>query len=121
MAAAKLVLVAPSPQPLAAQPEMMRDAEKNEQYASFVYEACRDALRHLVCRGLMGCCMHKVQGLLLLIKMRQNLFGGKCCTMFSQQVQGSRRLGRSIVTPLRCTIFIVYQTAIPYIADHISS
>nr|XP_029149524.1 peroxisome biogenesis factor 10-like isoform X4 [Arachis hypogaea] len=48
MAAAKLVLVAPSPQPLAAQPEMMRDAEKNEQYASFVYEACRDALRHLV-------------------------------------------------------------------------
>ncbi|KAL4305066.1 hypothetical protein AHAS_Ahas16G0041100 [Arachis hypogaea] len=135
-----------------------------------------------------------VQGLLLLIKMRQNLFGGKCCTMFSQQVQGSRRLGRSIVTPLRleenleyhhvledhdfrhrqtpssklemslccilfmlmfywvrsnisspsfcllivflftvagpyglpptparCTIFIVYQTAIPYIADHIRS
>ncbi|XLR25504.1 hypothetical protein S83_053404 [Arachis hypogaea] len=61
MAAAKLVLVAPSPQPLAAQPEMMRDAEKNEQYASFVYEACRDALRHLVCRGLMGCCMHKTK------------------------------------------------------------
>ena len=33
--------------PLAAQPEMMRAAEKDEQYASFVYEACRDAFRHL--------------------------------------------------------------------------
>jgi len=33
--------------PLAAQPEMMRAAEKDDQYASFVYEACRDAFRHL--------------------------------------------------------------------------
>lgn len=33
--------------PLAAQPEIMRAAEKDEQYASFVYDACRDAFRHL--------------------------------------------------------------------------
>ena len=33
--------------PLAAQPEIMRAAEKDDQYASFVYEACRDAFRHL--------------------------------------------------------------------------
>jgi len=33
--------------PPAAQPEMMRAAEKDDQYASFVYEACRDAFRHL--------------------------------------------------------------------------
>lgn len=33
--------------PLAAQPEIMRAAEKDEQYASYVYEACRDAFRHL--------------------------------------------------------------------------
>jgi peroxin-10 len=26
---------------------MMRAAEKDDQYASFVYEACRDAFRHL--------------------------------------------------------------------------
>lgn len=34
--------------PLAAQPEVMRAAEKDDQYASFVYEACRDALRQLL-------------------------------------------------------------------------
>lgn len=33
--------------PLAAPPEIMRAAEKDEQYASFVYDACRDAFRHL--------------------------------------------------------------------------
>ncbi|KAL0331322.1 UNVERIFIED_CONTAM: Peroxisome biogenesis factor 10 [Sesamum angustifolium] len=33
--------------PLAAQPEIMRAAEKDGQYASFVYDACRDAFRHL--------------------------------------------------------------------------
>lgn len=33
--------------PLAAQPEIMRAAEKDDQYASFVHEACRDAFRHL--------------------------------------------------------------------------
>ncbi|KAK6119689.1 hypothetical protein DH2020_046557 [Rehmannia glutinosa] len=32
---------------LAAQPEVMRAAEKDDQYASFVYDACRDAFRHL--------------------------------------------------------------------------
>ncbi|KAL9249457.1 Peroxisome biogenesis factor 10-like protein [Drosera capensis] len=33
--------------PLAAQPEIMRAAEKDEQYASFISDACRDAFRHL--------------------------------------------------------------------------
>ncbi|KAJ0865255.1 hypothetical protein HanRHA438_Chr12g0538571 [Helianthus annuus] len=33
--------------PLAAQPEVMRAAQKDDQYASYVYEACRDAFRHL--------------------------------------------------------------------------
>ncbi|KAL9269646.1 Peroxisome biogenesis factor 10-like protein [Drosera capensis] len=33
--------------PLAAQPEIMRAAEKDEQYASFVSDACREAFRHL--------------------------------------------------------------------------
>jgi len=31
----------------AAQPEIMRAAEKDDHYASFVSEACRDAFRHL--------------------------------------------------------------------------
>lgn len=33
--------------PLAAQPEVMRAAEKDDQYASFIYDSCRDAFRHL--------------------------------------------------------------------------
>ncbi|KAJ8448785.1 LOW QUALITY PROTEIN: hypothetical protein Cgig2_011406 [Carnegiea gigantea] len=33
--------------PLAAQPEIMRAAEKDDHYASFVSDACRDAFRHL--------------------------------------------------------------------------
>ncbi|KAL6965748.1 hypothetical protein U1Q18_036803, partial [Sarracenia purpurea var. burkii] len=33
--------------PLAAPPEIMRAAEKDDQYASFVYDACRDAFHHL--------------------------------------------------------------------------
>lgn len=33
--------------PPAAQPEIMRAAEKDEQYASFIYDACRDAFRQL--------------------------------------------------------------------------
>lgn len=39
--------VVPRRFPLAAQPEIMRAAEKDDQYASFVYDACRDAFRHL--------------------------------------------------------------------------
>jgi peroxin-10 len=41
--------------PPAAQPEMMRAAEKDDQYASFVYEACRDAFRHLFGLSLSLC------------------------------------------------------------------
>ncbi|KAL2316513.1 hypothetical protein Fmac_030389 [Flemingia macrophylla] len=33
--------------PPTAQPKMMQAAEKDDQYASLVYEACRDAFRHL--------------------------------------------------------------------------
>ncbi|CAH1444247.1 unnamed protein product [Lactuca virosa] len=32
---------------LAAQPEIMRSAQKDDPYASFVYEACHDAFHHL--------------------------------------------------------------------------
>lgn len=33
--------------PTAAQPEVMRAAEKDDSYAAHVTEACRDAFRHL--------------------------------------------------------------------------
>lgn len=38
---------APGGFPPAAQPEIMRAAEKDDQYASYVHDACRDAIRHL--------------------------------------------------------------------------
>lgn len=43
--------------PVAAQPEIMRAAEKDEQYASFIYDACRDAFRHLF-GNLYSCLFH---------------------------------------------------------------
>lgn len=39
--------------PAAAQPEMMRAAEKDESYAAHVQEACRDAFRHLFGQALI--------------------------------------------------------------------
>ncbi|RRT57062.1 hypothetical protein B296_00047476, partial [Ensete ventricosum] len=33
--------------PSAAQPEIMRAAEKDDHYAAYVHDACRDAFRHL--------------------------------------------------------------------------
>ena len=44
---------APRRFPLAAQPEIMRAAEKDDQYASFVYDACRDAFRNLFGHSLL--------------------------------------------------------------------
>ncbi|XLU60675.1 hypothetical protein S245_019884 [Arachis hypogaea] len=144
MAVAKLVLVAPSPQPLPAQPEMMRAAEKDEQQNLF--------------RGNVLLCSHnRVQGSRRLgrstvtpLRLEENLeyhyvledhdfrhrqtpssklkicFGElpailnleKLLIVFLFTVAGAYGLPP---TPARRTIFIVYQTAIPYIADHISS
>ncbi|KAK8654787.1 hypothetical protein V6N13_107385 [Hibiscus sabdariffa] len=78
--------------PLAAQPEVMRAAEKDDQYASFVYDACRDAFRHL--------------------------FGTRVAVAYQNEVAGPHGLSP---TPARRALFIVYQTAVPYIAERISS
>ena len=40
--------------PMAAQPEIMRAAEKDEQYASFLHDACRDAFRQLFGAALLN-------------------------------------------------------------------
>ncbi|PWA48767.1 peroxin 10 [Artemisia annua] len=82
---------------LAAQPEMMRAAQKDDQYASFVYEACRDAFRHLFGAG-------------------QQTLGEEYCDI--TQVAGSYGLPP---TPARHALFIVYQSAVPYIAERVSS
>uniref|UniRef100_A0A7N0U7F4 RING-type E3 ubiquitin transferase n=1 Tax=Kalanchoe fedtschenkoi TaxID=63787 RepID=A0A7N0U7F4_KALFE len=120
---------APSPHPveqrgfpLAAQPEIMRAAEKDEQYASYVYEACRDAFRHLFGARvaiyyqsetkLLGQMLYYV----LTTGSGQQTLGEEYCDI--TQVAGPYGLPP---TPARRALFIVYQSAVPYIAERISS
>ncbi|KAJ4708962.1 Peroxisome biogenesis factor 10 [Melia azedarach] len=108
--------------PLAAQPEIMRAAEKDDQYASFVYDACRDAFRHLFGTRvaiayqsetkLLGQMLYYV----LTTGSGQQTLGEEYCDI--TQVVGPQRLPP---TPARRALFIVYQTAVPYIAERISS
>ncbi|CAK9165607.1 unnamed protein product [Ilex paraguariensis] len=108
--------------PLAAQPEIMRAAEKDDQYASYVYEACRDAFRHLfgtrVAVGyqnemkLLGQMLYYV----LTTGAGQQTLGEEYCDI--TQVAGPYGLPP---TPARRALFIVYQTAVPYIAERVSS
>ncbi|KAK0571616.1 hypothetical protein LWI29_018914 [Acer saccharum] len=108
--------------PLAAQPEIMRAAEKDDQYASFVYDACRDAFRHLFGTRvaiayqsetrLLGQMLYYV----LTTGSGQQTLGEEYCDI--TQVAGSHRLPP---TPARRALFIIYQSAVPYIAERISS
>ncbi|KAH0969783.1 hypothetical protein GBA52_028379 [Prunus armeniaca] len=100
--------------PLAAQPEIMRAAEKDDQYASFVYDACRDAVRHLL--GTKNCCSLPERGWALLKGQASKLLGEEYCDI--TQVAGPYGLPP---TPARRALFIVYQTALPYIAERIRS
>ncbi|OIV93847.1 hypothetical protein TanjilG_13862 [Lupinus angustifolius] len=108
--------------PLAAQPEVMRAAEKDDQYASFVYEACRDAFRHLFGTRVAVTYQNetKLLGQILYYVLTtgsgQQTLGEEYCDI--TQVAGSYGLPP---TPARRTLYIVYQTAIPYIAERISS
>ncbi|CAL8996040.1 unnamed protein product [Prunus brigantina] len=108
--------------PLAAQPEIMRAAEKDDQYASFVYDACRDAVRHLL--GTRSAVAYqnetKLLGQVLYYVLTtgsgQQTLGEEYCDI--TQVAGPYGLPP---TPARRALFIVYQTALPYIAERISS
>ncbi|XP_062099548.1 peroxisome biogenesis factor 10 [Humulus lupulus] len=108
--------------PLAAQPEIMRAAEKDEQYASFVYDACRDAFRHLFGTRVAVAYQSetKLLGQMLYYVLTtgsgQQTLGEEYCDI--TQVAGSYGLPP---TPARRALFIVYQNAIPYIAERISS
>uniref|UniRef100_A0A803NFT4 RING-type E3 ubiquitin transferase n=1 Tax=Cannabis sativa TaxID=3483 RepID=A0A803NFT4_CANSA len=108
--------------PLAAQPEIMRAAEKDEQYASFVYDACRDAFRHLFGTRVAVAYQNetKLLGQMLYYVLTtgsgQQTLGEEYCDI--TQVAGQYGLPP---TPARRALFIVYQNAIPYIAERISS
>ncbi|KAK9946217.1 hypothetical protein M0R45_011692 [Rubus argutus] len=108
--------------PLAAQPEVMRAAEKDDQYASFVYDACRDAFRHLFGTRIAVAYQNetKLVGQMLYYILTtgsgQQTLGEEYCDI--TQVAGPYGLPP---TPARRALFIVYQTALPYIAERISS
>ncbi|KAI4337180.1 hypothetical protein L6164_015627 [Bauhinia variegata] len=113
---------APRRFPLAAQPEIMRAAEKDDQYASYVYEACRDAFRHLFGTRVAVAYQSetKLLGQMLYYVLTtgsgQQTLGEEYCDI--TQVAGPFGLPP---TPARRALFIVYQTAVPYIAERISS
>ncbi|KAL0734063.1 hypothetical protein Bca4012_010273 [Brassica carinata] len=108
--------------PLAAQPEIMRAAEKDDQYASFIHEACRDAFRHLFGTRIALAYQKemKLLGQMLYFVLTtgsgQQTLGEEYCDII--QVAGSYGLSP---TPARRALFILYQTAVPYIAERISS
>ncbi|KAK4412680.1 Peroxisome biogenesis factor 10 [Sesamum alatum] len=108
--------------PLAAQPEIMRAAEKDDQYASFVYDACRDAFRHLFGTRVAVAYQSetKLLGQMLYYVLTtgagKQTLGEEYCDI--TQVAAPYGLPP---TPARRSLFIFYQTAFPYIAERISS
>ncbi|MQL86860.1 hypothetical protein Taro_019393 [Colocasia esculenta] len=108
--------------PLAAQPEIMRAAEKDDQYAYFVHDACRDAFRQLFGTRVAVAYQNEMKLVgqtlyyLLTTGTGQQTLGEEYCDII--QVSGSHGLPP---TPARRALFIVYQTAIPYLAERISS
>ncbi|KAG6389335.1 hypothetical protein SASPL_150803 [Salvia splendens] len=133
--------------PLAAQPEIMRAAEKDEQYASFVYDACRDAFRHLFGTRVAVAYQSETKLLgqmlyfLLTTGAGKQTLGEEYCDITQvhlasyalvcfawvykhialvdlNEVAGPHGLPP---TPARRSLFILYQTAFPYIAERISS
>ncbi|CAL9126082.1 unnamed protein product [Musa textilis] len=153
----------------AAQPEIMRAAEKDDHYAVYVHDACRDAFRHLFgtrvavayqseatatnrhktdkgvhslefddttivlysilfshyctgyhCLSLLNILQIKLLGqtlyYILTTGSGQQTLGEEYCDIC--QVASSYGLSP---TPARRMLFIVYQTAVPYLAERISS
>ncbi|KAJ1697601.1 hypothetical protein LUZ63_006113 [Rhynchospora breviuscula] len=108
--------------PGAAQPEMMRAAEKDESYAAYVQEACRDAFRHLFGSRITSAYQDEIKLLgqtfyyLLTTGSGQQTLGEEYCDII--QIAGTNGLPP---TPARRILFIIYQTAIPYLGERISS
>ncbi|XP_031491972.1 peroxisome biogenesis factor 10 [Nymphaea colorata] len=108
--------------PLAAQPEIMRAAEKDDHYASYVHDACRDAIRHLFGTRTAVAFQNetKLMGQLLYYLLTtcsgQQTLGEEYCDL--AQVTSSSELP---ATPARRFLFLVYQTIVPYLAERISS
>lgn len=108
--------------PLAAQPEIMRAAEKDDHYASFVSDACRDAFRHLFGARITVAYHNetKLLGQMLYYVLTtgagQQTLGEEYCDIV--QVAGPNGLPP---TPARRVLFVLYHTTVPYLAERMSS
>ncbi|KAG6514334.1 hypothetical protein ZIOFF_024687 [Zingiber officinale] len=108
--------------PPAAQPEIMRAAEKDDNYAAYVHDACRDAFRHLFGTRVAVAYQSEIKLLgqtlyyVLTTGSGQQTLGEEYCDIC--QVASSYGLPP---TPARRMLFVIYQTAIPYLAERISS
>ncbi|XP_010529037.1 PREDICTED: peroxisome biogenesis factor 10 isoform X1 [Tarenaya hassleriana] len=114
----------------AAQPEIMRAAEKDDQYASFVYDACRDAFRHLF--GTRIALAYQNERVSLSSWFLADEASRANALLRSDDRFRATNIRRRILrhytgphglspTPARRALFIVYQTAVPYIAEKLSS
>eukprot|EP00249_Psilotum_nudum_P018517 c26846_g1_i1 orf=506-1804(-) len=107
--------------PNAAQPEVMRAAEKDEHYVSHVCDACHDAFRHVFGTRLAVAYQNetKLAGRVLyyLLTTGSGLqtLGEEYCDI--SQVAGSSGLP---LTPARRILLVFYQTVLPYIANRLS-
>lgn len=108
--------------PLAAQPEIMRAAEKDDQYASYVYDACRDAFRHLF--GTRVAVAYQSETKLVGQMLYYILTTGSGHQTLGEEYCDITQAASSYglpPTPARRSLYIVYQTAVPYLAERISS
>ncbi|PQM37809.1 hypothetical protein Pyn_02598 [Prunus yedoensis var. nudiflora] len=113
--------------PLAAQPEIMRAAEKDDQYAP---SSTTRAAMPSPPLGYKNCCSLPERGWALFkTKLLGQVLYYVLTTGSGQQTLGEEYCDITQVagpyglppTPARRALFIVYQTALPYIAERISS
>ncbi|XP_024545002.1 peroxisome biogenesis factor 10-like isoform X2 [Selaginella moellendorffii] len=108
--------------PPAAAPEVMRAAEKDEQYASFVCESCYDAFRHAFGTRLAVAYQNETKlagrALYYLLTTGAGLqtLGEEYCDIL--QVAGASGLPPS---PARRVLLIFYQAILPYLGERLSS
>lgn len=108
--------------PLAAQPEVMRAAEKDDHYASYVYDACHDAFRHLFGTRFAVAYQNETklagQMLYYLLTTGSGLqtLGEEYCDL----TQVARPSGVP-PTPARRILLVFLQTTLPYIAERLSA
>lgn len=108
--------------PPASQPQIMRAAEKDEYYVSYLCEACHDAFRHAFGTRLAmsyenesrlaGCVLYY----LLTTGAGLQTLGEEYCDI--TQVEGSSRLP---LAPARRTLLVFFQSILPYLAERLSA